>query len=209
MLTVCVVEDQTAVRERIAALIAKRDDATCLGQFATGEDALEGLPELQPDVTFMDVSLPGMSGVDCMARLAAEGYERDFIILTTQDSDDVLFRALELGARGYLLKERGLRGVASALQEYRLGGAPMSRRIAQRVLESFRKTPTGRGDGLGGLTRQQRIVLELVAQGRTNKEIALELGITESTVKQHNFRIYRRLDVSTRGEAVRLYHQRT
>ena len=209
MLSVCIVEDQAPVRKRIRAMIEKQSGSKCLGDFSTGEAALEALPELLPDVTIMDVSLPGMSGIDCMARLAAEGYDGDFIILTTRDTDDILFRALELGARGYLLKEKGLKGVAAALEEYRLGGAPMSRQIAQRVLNSFRKTADGRGEGLAGLTKQQRIVLELVAQGRTNKEIARKLDIAESTVKQHNFRIYRRLKVTTRGEAVRFYHQRS
>ena len=206
MLTVCIVEDQSAIRERVGKRLAGMAMVEVLGTFDSGPAALEGLPRLRPALTIMDIGLPGMTGTEVVARLYAEEYAGDFVMFTVFEHDDHLFRALELGASGYILKGEGASGVERAVEEYRRGGAPMSRAIAQRVLASFRQPPEVRLSAkLEDLTPQQNKVLHLVAEGLLNKEIADRLGVTEATVKQHNVRIYRKLAVNNRAEAIRAY----
>lgn len=209
MLTVCIVEDQAPIRERISRRLAGMSMVEVLGAFDSGTAALEGLPRLRPALTIMDIGLPGMSGTEVVARLYAAEYPGDFVMFTVFEHDDHLFRALELGAAGYLLKGDGAAGVERAVDEYRRGGAPMSRAIAQRVLESFRRPPQVRLTAkLEELTPQQNRVLELIAEGLLNKEIADRLDVTEATIKQHNVRIYRKLAVNNRAEAIRAYLSR-
>ncbi len=206
MLTVCIVEDQVAIRERIGARVAAMPMVRLLGTFASAEEALAGLPTLAPDLTILDIGLPGMSGTEALARLVAGGYGGGVIMFTVFEEDEHLFRALELGASGYLLKDEGPAGVQRAIEEFRDGGAPMSPRIAQRVLRSFRDSRVvGLSAKLAELTEQQYAILELLAEGLLNKEIADRLGLAEGSIKQHNFRIYRKLSVNNRAEAIRLY----
>lgn len=209
MLTVCIVEDTDRIRERVGARVAAMPMVEVLGTFTNGEDALKGLPRLGPQLTVMDIGLPGLTGTQTLARLVDEGFGGDAIMFTVFDTDDDLFGALELGARGYILKEEGPAGVARAIEEYRRGGAPMSPAIARRVLSTFREpVRVGLSAKLDALSPVQLRILEAIAEGLLNKEIAARLGLTEGTIKQHNYRIYRKLSVQNRAEAVRLYSMR-
>ena len=206
MLTVCIVEDQRDIREALALVVEAAAGLRLLGTFSNGEDALRGLPRLAPALTVMDIGLPEMSGTACIAHLADGNYRGDFLMFTVFEHDEHLFGALELGARGYILKGEGPGGVLAAIEEYRAGGAPMSRPIAQRVLDSFSvRTRRVRPLAFEALTPQENTVLELVADGLLNKEVAARLAIAEATVKRHNVNIYRKLSVNNRAEAVRAY----
>jgi len=183
-----------------------------LGAYSTGDEAFENLPQVKPKLTIMDIGLPGMTGTEVVARLTADGYEGDFIMYTVFDHDKHLFRALEIGAKGYILKEEGPAGVEAAVDEYRRDGAPMSRAIARRVIQSFnQKRPIRLSANFEDLTAQENTILELLSQGLQNKEIASKLAIKEGTVKQHNVRIYRKLSVNNRSEAMGAYrdHNKT
>lgn len=206
MLTVCIIEDQKVIRERVSAHIDNLPLVKVLQTFESAERALEVLPVLKPQLTIMDIGLPGMTGTEALARLTSTNFQGDVIMFTIYDDADHLFRALELGAVGYVLKEDGIRGIERAIDEYRRGGGPMSRGIALRVLKSFsEKSILGRSPKLEMLTLQQETILKLLSEGLLNKEIASKLGLTEGTIKQHNIRIYRKLSVNNRAEAIRLY----
>ena len=202
-LKVSIVEDQPDVRQVLINSIERSEGLTYTGDYATAESALKGIPKQIPDLVLMDIGLPNMSGTECMTQLRRRGVETDFLMFTVFDADDMVFEALKAGAVGYILKNEGTAGVLRAIEEYRAGGAPMSRFIARKVLESFRKPPAH--PHLEKLTRQQSVILEHLSEGLLNKEIAHRLGISEHTVKQHNNAIYKKLQVNNRTEAVRLY----
>ena len=206
MLTVCIVEDREDIRGRLVRRVAEMPLVRVLGDFGSGAEALEHLPRLRPDLTILDIGLPDVRGTEVLERLLRDGFEGAFVMFTVFDHDEELFRALELGAGGYILKHEGASGVVEAVDEFRRGGAPMSRRVAQRVLRSFRgERPGRRTKRLEALTPQQHAILELLSEGLLNKEIGARLGLTEATVKQHNVRIYRKLSVNNRAEAIRLF----
>ena len=198
MLTVCIVEDTRSIRERVAARLAAMGGVAVLGLFR--------IPELSPRLLVLDIGLPRMSGTEALARLLERGFAGDAIMFTVFDHDEHLFRALELGATGYILKEERAAGVQRAVEEYLAGGAPMSATIAKRVLESFRAGGSGGASArLEVLSERQLHILRHVADGLLNKEIADVLGVSEGTIKQHIHKIYRKLSVNNRAEAVKLY----
>ena len=147
-----------------------------------------------------------MSGTAALAQLVADDFPGDVVMFTVFDTDDELFAALELGAVGYVLKSEGVYGVTEAIATYRSGGAPMSPSIARRVIARFRD-PSRRGltAKFEALTPRQTDILSLMAEGLLDKEIGARLGLAEGTVRQHNLRIYRKLNVGNRTEAARLY----
>ena len=200
----CIIEDQADIREVVAERLSAMPMVRLVGAFASAEAALPRLSSLAPRLTFLDIGLPGMSGTAALAQLVADDFPGDVVMFTVFDTDDELFAALELGAVGYVLKSEGAAGVERALEEYRRGGAPMTRRIARRVLERFR-VPARPAHDFAALSPQENTVLELVAEGLLNKEIAARLAIAEATVKRHNVNIYRKLSVNNRAEAVRAY----
>lgn len=204
MLTVSIVEDTRTIRERLAARVAEMPDVRLLSTHASAEEALEELPRLQPALTIMDIGLPKMSGTELLATLVSRDFAGEVIMFTVFDHDEHLFRALELGARGYVLKEERAAGVVAAIELYRAGGAPMSPAIARRVLSSFRQNPSAASTD-DQLTEQQQRILALIAEGLQNKEIAVRLELSEGTIKQHIHRIYRKLSINNRAEAVRYY----
>ena len=206
MLTVAVVEDQEDIRTRLVRRLGEVSGVEVLGACRTGEEALLELPRWRPALTILDIGLPDRRGTEVMARLLDAEYAGAFIAFTVFEDDDELFHALELGAVGYILKSDGVAGVIRAIEEFRRGGAPMSRCIAQRVLRSFRvERPVRLSAKLEDLTPQQNAILELLSQGLLNKEIAARLNFTEATIKQYNVHIYRKLSVNNRAEAIRLY----
>jgi DNA-binding NarL/FixJ family response regulator len=206
MLTLSIVEDTDAIRERLVRQVERMPDVELVSTYRTGIEAYDGLLHTQPNLVIMDIGLPGMSGTELLARLAAKDFIGDALMFTVFDHEEKLFLALKLGAKGYILKEEGATGVAAAIEEYRRGGAPMSRSIAQKVLNSFAQTRDAKASSkIEDLTEQQTKILKLMADGLLNKEVAIKLGLTEGAIKQHNNRIYRKLSVNNRVEAIRLF----
>lgn len=204
MLRVSLVEDNSDIRGSLSKALPRLNNVELVNVYEDGESALAGLLKDTPDLVLMDIGLPGISGPQCMVKLKELGCKADFIMFTVWDSDKQLFDALCAGAIGYILKNEGSSGVIRAIQDYQMGGGPMSRSVARRVLQSFSPFLEQKENRelVNGLTKQQSRVLNLLAEGLQNKEVAERLSISEKTVKQHNFTIYRKLGVNNRTEAV-------
>jgi len=198
---IALVEDLPDVRESWTRLIDGIPKFKCVCTFASGEEALRRLPEEPVDVVLMDIRLPRMSGIACTARLRPLIPKTQILILTVSADSDTIFRALEAGADGYLLKRCSPEELQAAVMEVLNGGVPMTSEIARRVISSFRRDPV-KSDVTTRLTPREEEILTLLAKGFVNKEIAVKLGVTYETVRDHLKHIYEKLHVHTRGEAV-------
>ena len=197
---VALVEDNAKLRRQLESLIANATGFECAGAFPNAESALKGLPEIAPDVVLMDIQLPKMSGVECVARLKNLLPEAKVVILTAYDDSDHIFQALQNGASGYLLKRTPHDELLRSIADVQNGGAPMNSHIARLVVQSFhRRGPSARQTE--NLTPREEEVLRLVSQGFINKEIADQLGVGVETVRQHLKNCYAKLHVRTRTEA--------
>jgi DNA-binding NarL/FixJ family response regulator len=200
--SVAIVEDDARTRETLRALIESTAALECAGEYASGEAALAGIPAHCPGVVLMDIGLPGLSGVETVARLKMKLPGLLVLMLMVYEDDDMVFQALRAGANGYLLKRRPAEAVLEAIQEVIAGGAPMSSSIARRVVQSF-YSPRGLPGGQEPhLTPREEEVLNLVARGLINKEIAAELGLGLETVRSYLKSIYDKLHAHGRAEAV-------
>lgn len=190
---VLVVDDHPIMRIGIAAIIQATPDMTTVAQAGSGEEAIELFEKHLPDVTLMDLRLPGMSGVDAIRALIARHSNAKFVVLTTYEGDEDIHQALEAGARSYIIKGMPHDALVSAVRRVHAGGrflpSPVSRALSSRIPNS-------------DLSAREREVLNLIVQGKSNKEIAIELGISESTVKCHVSVILMRLNVTDRTQAV-------
>lgn len=197
-ISIAIVEDNSQLRAQLVALIARTRGFCCTGAYASGEEALRELPKRPPDVVLMDINLPEMSGVECTELLQRVLPGTQVVMLTVYDDAELIFRALEVGARGYLLKRTPPNKILGAIKDVHAGGAPMSSSIARLVVRSFAR-PTG--PAATQLTPREVEVLTLVAQGDLNKEIADRLGLTLETVNTYLKTIYRKLHVRSRTAA--------
>jgi DNA-binding NarL/FixJ family response regulator len=204
MITVGIVEDNDTVRQTLSELIDETPSFKCVCTCATAKEAMIEIPRAKPQVVLMDIHLPGESGITCTAKLKARLPELQVIILTVYKDTELIFRALKAGASGYLLKRAQTDEVLRAITEVRSGGAPMTGEIARLVVQSFRAAPTSAIESQGVSPREQEI-LALLAEGITNKEIAVRLGISPETVRTHLGHIYEKLHVQGRTEAVTKY----
>lgn len=190
---VLVVDDHPIMRIGIAAIIQATPDMTTVAQAGSGEEAIEMFEQHLPDITLMDLRLPGISGVEAIRTLMARHPSAKFVVLTTYEGDEDIHQALEAGARSYIIKGMPHDALVSALRRVHAGGRflppPVSRALSSRVPKSE-------------LSTREREVLDLIARGRSNKEIAALLGIAESTVKCHVSVILMRLNVEDRTQAV-------
>lgn len=202
--TVAIVEDNNALRSHLVEMLKHEPTLLCVGAFPDAEQALAKLPELNPSVVFMDIKLPGMSGVECVARLAQDLPETQVIMITVYDDSDSVFESLSAGASGYLLKPVQPAQLVDAIEEVRGGGAPMSMSIARRVVQTFKKPAPAAGDDALLWPREIEI-LSLLAKGLLKKEIGDQLGISYWTVQTHVGRIYKKLQVHSRSQAVAKY----
>ena len=204
---VAVVEDDRMVREVLEILLNGSPGFTCVAAYGNGEDALNGLPPLNPDVVLMDINLPGISGIECIVRLRELGVPSLFIMLTIFEDSDAVFQSLSAGASGYLLKQTPPAKLLEAIQEVNAGGSPMSREIARKVIQSFQVPPANRM-AESGLTKREEEILSCLIKGLLYKEIADQMCIGIETVRTHLRHIYEKLQVRTRSEAIVKYLQK-
>jgi len=201
---VVVVEDDSSLRKTMIAFINRSPGFCCAGTFADGETALAEIAPLKPDVVLMDIGLPGMSGIECVSRLKALLPATPIIMLTVYDEGDYLFDSLKAGASGYLLKRAIGDKLLEAMQEARAGGLPLTRHMAAKVGQYFQKFGRSQTQ-VHSLTPREQEVLQLLADGFRYKEIAGVMGISLDTVREHARRIYGKLHVNSRTEAVVKY----
>jgi len=199
--SVGIVEDNAGLRRSLVRLISHTPGMACVGAWSEGKSALAQLPALKPDVVLMDINIPGMSGIECTAQLKQFCPQTQVIIVTVYEDNENIFRALQAGACGYMLKRAFSEKILEAITEVRSGGVPMSADIARKVIQAFQKPPPKSGSQVEMTPREEEI-LELVSQGLVNKEIGDRLNISYWTVKAHVRHIYEKLHVRTRSEAV-------
>lgn len=207
MTKVAIVEDNSDIRLSLTEWINSAPDYQCVCACANAEAALIEIPKLRPDVVLMDIRLPGESGIACTARLKDLLPELLVIVVTVYRDRDLLFQALKAGASGYLLKRSTPDEVLNAIEEVRSGGAPMTREIARMVVEAFRR-PSSEEAPSAELSEREIEILSLVSKGLANKEIGSKLNISYYTVRAHLRRIYEKLHVRCRAEAVAKHLQR-
>jgi len=204
---VSVVEDDSRIRESLIVLIDGVEGFRCVSAYENAEEALEDIPRKAPDVVLMDINLPGMSGIECVRSLKEKMLGMQIIMLTVFEDTDKIFKSLEAGASGYLLKRTSPDQVLNAIREAHNGGSPMSSQIARKVVQSFRK-PVEKSDPIVNLSPREEEILRALAQGSRDKEIAEALFISVDTVHSHLRRIYEKLQVRSRTEAVVKYLQK-
>jgi DNA-binding NarL/FixJ family response regulator len=203
-LRVALVEDHPKVRESWTRLINSFPDFCCVCSCATGEEALRLIPQEFPDVILMDIFLPRMSGIECTSRFKALLPETQIVILTAMDDQELVFMALEAGADGYLLKRTKPSDLRAALLDVLGGGVPMTSEIARRVIQSFRRKAKSPEESVRLSVREEQILV-LLSQGYPNKLIADKLNLSIDTVCTHLKRVYEKLHVNSRTEAVVRY----
>jgi DNA-binding NarL/FixJ family response regulator len=204
MTTVAIVEDNAVIRKTFRQWIEAAPEFSCVCTCASAEEALAEVPRHQPDVVLMDIHLPGESGIACTARLKQRLPALQVIIVTVYRNHELIFQALQAGACGYLLKRSSPEELLKAVAEVRAGGAPMTSEIARMVVEAFQKKPLNTTSA-DGLTQRESEILSLLSEGLSNKEIAMRVEISYDTVRAHLRRIYEKLHVRGRTEAVKKY----
>jgi two-component system nitrate/nitrite response regulator NarL len=206
-LRVLLVDDQPLFRRALATLIGAQFDMTVVGEGENGRDALDKVRALKPDLVVMDVNMPGASGVDGVNAIRAAGFTTPIVMLTVSEDDDDLFESIKAGANGYLLKNVRPEQLFEDMRGVMRGEAPIAPAVASKLLEALR---TGgipaRGHATPApqdtiLTRRESEILQLVANGLSNKEIANELTITEGTVKNHVHNALEKLHLTNRVQA--------
>ena len=206
MTTVAIVEDNPSIRRSLQEWVDAAPGYRCVCTCSDAEGALLDVPRLRPDVVLMDIQLPGESGIVCTARLKDMMPALQIVVVTVYRDRDLLFQALKAGASGYLLKRSTPEELLRAIAEVRSGGAPMTGEIARMVVETFQKPAA---DPLVELSPREMEILDLVAKGLTNKGIGPKLNISYDTVRAHLRRIYEKLHVRCRAEAVTKYLRNT
>lgn len=205
MVRVALVEDQEDLCRSWVQIIESFGSFECTCACTSAEEAVRVIPNAHPDVILMDLRLPRMSGIECTSRLKRMLPSTPVVILTALDDDELIFRALEAGADGYLLKRSKPADLRAALLDVLDGGAPMSSAIARRVVRSFRRPPANPSNEAHLSTREIE-VLNLLSRGLSNKEIADEMRLSFETVRSYLKTIYEKLHVRCRTEAVIRYN---
>jgi len=206
-ITVAIVEDDPRIRRTLTAILQRDPDCSCTGVYGSGEDALKEIPNHPPKIVIMDINLPGMNGVECVRRLSDSLPEVHILMLTVFNDTETIFNALRAGAVGYLTKPVRAAQLLSAVRDIVSGGAPMTSSIARMVVQSFQnKRPTSQE--ADDLSPRESEVLDFLARGYLYKEIADLLNVSYSTVRTHIERIYGKLHVQSRSQAVAHYFGR-
>jgi len=200
MIHVAIVEDNAGLRRSLALVLEDTPGYHCVGSFSTAEEALRQLPRQPVDVVLMDIHLPNMSGIECTRRLRELLPQVRIIMITVHRDNEKIFKALRAGASGYLLKRATPESILQAITDVHQGGASMSSEVARKVVEAFQQ-PQPVPDAVNELSLREREVLELLAEGLPDKEIAARLSISLPTVRYHLKHIYDKFHVRSRTEA--------
>ena len=206
-ISVSIVEDNDKLRATLARVLNRAEGFRCLSQYANAEDALKDLPQVRPDVVLMDINLPGMNGVQCVRQLKALLPQIQVMMLTVYEDTENIFNALAAGASGYMLKRTSSKELLEAIQDVQRGGSPMTMHIARKVVQSFQHT-AATAQSTENLSEREQQVLDCLSRGLMYKEIAEKLGISYETVHTYIRRIYEKLQVRTRTEAVAKFLRR-
>lgn len=198
---IVIVEDLEEVSEGLSEFIRRDAALQLLSSFRTAEAAVLELPLLKPDIVIMDINLPGMTGIECIRQLRKSGIPMQFMMFTVYENNDQVFEALKAGASGYLLKKTPPLQIIEAVKELYNGGSPMSAAIARKLVTIFQEQQ-GANNEAAVLTTREKEVLEYLAKGMLYKEIAEQLGISFHTVRQHIGKIYEKLHVQNKTEAI-------
>jgi DNA-binding NarL/FixJ family response regulator len=207
-ITVSIVEDQEQLRNTLSRVLNRAEGFKCISTYGTAEAALEGLPKDAPEVVLQDINLPGMNGVECARKLKQIAPKIQIIMLTVYEDTENIFNALAAGASGYLLKRTSSAELLESIREVHRGGSPMTAHIARKVVQSFQRTKSAAAEATEDLSPREREVLDCLSQGFLYKEIAEKLGISYETVHTYIRRIYEKLQVRTRTEAVAKFLRR-
>jgi len=205
-ISVAIVEDDVPAREILANWIRAADDFKLVDEYDNAETAIQELPQKKPAVVLFDINLPGMNGIECVRQLKPRLPDTQFLMVTVYEDANHIFDALAVGASGYLLKQMRRNELLDALRDVHAGGSPMSSQIARKVVQSFRRNNNETSGGeVVDLSPREREVLELLARGYLYKEIAEMLKISVQTVNTYIRRIYEKLHVRSRAQAVAKY----
>ncbi|HRR32474.1 MAG TPA: response regulator transcription factor [Kiritimatiellia bacterium] len=208
---VAVVEDDEQLRQTLGAFLNRSPGMRFVAGYCSGEAALKGVLQDRPDVVLMDIRLPGMNGVECVSRLREILPSAKAVMLTAYEDDDDVFRSLAAGAFGYLVKRVESARLREAIREAHQGGSPISGSVARKLVEFFQQSSaSGKGEmtGMQGLSPREAEIVKLLAEGHAYKQIAEILSISVNTICTHIKRIYEKLHVHSRIEAVRIFQGR-
>jgi DNA-binding NarL/FixJ family response regulator len=206
-ITVSIVEDNDQLRGTLLQVLNRAEGFQCVSDYSNARDALKALPQARPNVVLMDINLPGMNGVEFVRQLKQLAPEILVVMLTVYEDTENIFNALAAGASGYMLKRTKSAELLEAIREVVAGGSPMTTHIARKVIQSFQK-PVPASEPMEDLSPREKEVLDCLAQGFLYKEIAEKLGISYETVHTYIRRIYEKLQVRTRTEAVAKFLKR-
>jgi DNA-binding NarL/FixJ family response regulator len=208
-ISVSIIEDDSQARKILCDWIRRADGFRFVSDHANGESAVAGLPGEKPAVVLTDINLPRMNGIECVRKLKPLLPETQFVMLTVYEDADHIFHALAAGATGYLLKQTPRNELLAALSQVHSGGSPMTSNIARKVVQSFQQLPPPSIAEAAELSGREREVLDLLARGFLYKEIAESLSISLPTVNTYIRRIYEKLHVRSRAQAVAKFAYRS
>ncbi|MFZ1679353.1 MAG: response regulator transcription factor [Saprospiraceae bacterium] len=200
-ITISIVEDLDEVRDGLTQFISLNAEFKMLKTFSTAEEAVKEIPRLKPEIVIMDINLPGMNGIECIRQVKDLSPGTQFMMFTVYENDEKVFEALKAGASGYLLKNTGLLQMIEAIKELHEGGSPMSSNIARKLVSVFHEKEKIAQE-MNTLSSRENEVLQWLSKGLLYKEIADKLSISVATVRQHIHRIYEKLHVQNRTEAL-------
>jgi DNA-binding NarL/FixJ family response regulator len=203
-ITLVIVEDDVSVGPLLAEWVRETAGFALLGQYTDAESAAAALPGLKPQIVLTDINLPGLSGIDLVRKTKPQLPETQFVMLTIYEDSNHIFDALSAGASGYLSKRTPREALITALRDANAGGSPMSSSIARKVVQSFQRNTTNT-ETINRLSKRELEMLGLLAQGHTYKQIADVMNVGIATVGTYARRIYEKLQVNSRGQAVAIY----
>ena len=203
--TVAIVEDDKNYNNALKSLLDYSDDLLCVGQFFSGIEALEKIPELSPDVVLMDIQLNDYLGCDLVKIFKSKNITSNFIMCTNYEDEDKIFASFRAGALGYIIKGEGMDKIINSIKEVSKGATPMSNSVAHKVLKHFQNLDQ-KSTIVNSLTNTELEILELLSEGKMYKEIADKKFVSIETVKKHVSNIYKKLGVSNKVEAINLFN---
>jgi DNA-binding NarL/FixJ family response regulator len=206
---IAIVDDDERLRSQFQRMVNRFESCQCVGLFASGEEALAGIEREKPNVVLMDINMPGMGGIECVRQLKAARNDLEIIMLTAYQDTERIFDSLAAGASGYILKRAVGEELKDAIQQVRTGGSPMTGQIARRVVQAFRQATPAPESEIVKLSPREQEVLALLARGDTYKEISTSLDISYATVHNYIRRMYEKLHVRSRAQAVNKFHAQT